>query len=206
MIDLLMRRREMEMPQGEAPIPIPEDAVRIEYVANTSNVRLNTGYIPTDASVIKIKYMPVSLTSDATFGYYINDSRDFRFFNTGGRIFFDAFSGKRIYSGTGKQVVNTLYELEFGNFYVKDLTTGSIIISSNTPYSGTGEGSLWLNAYNHNIGAAKNRWYYLKMYESGVLKMYLIPIRIESVGYLYDAVSQQTITPSTGSWALGPDL
>lgn len=187
-------------------IILPPGAVRIEYVENSNNARLDTGYTPTSDTVMQIKYMPLALTGNVVLGYYVSDSNDFRFFNSDGRVFFDSFGNTRIYSAKNVQVINNVYELEFGNFYVKNLSTGTVIVSKSTPYTGTGNGTIYLNSPNINWVAVKNRWYYLKFYEGNTLKMYLIPIRIGTVGYLYDVVSQQTISTWTGSWDLGPDL
>jgi len=203
-----IERRRGYAVKGETPIPIPEGAVRIEYVENTSTTRLDTGYTPTADTVIQFKFMPITLSGDITLGYYITDSNDFRFFNAGGRIYFDSFGGTRANTGTGKQVVNNIYELELGNFYVKDLIAGSVLVDKTPKYTGIGNRTIFLNRdpYVGGRPATKNRWYYLKLYEGSVLKMYLIPIRIETVGYLYDVVSQQTLSTAAGDWALGPDL
>ena len=184
--------------------PNKEDRVDIEYIENTGTSWIETGYIPTSDTMLQFKFMNTKATGDIIIGYCgASDNDDFRFLNYSNGIYFDSFGGARI-SASNKIYPNNIYEIELGNYYAKDLTNDTVIISRATQYTGTGSNSILLNG-GKNMTASKNRWYYVKIYEGNTLMMDLKPVRIGSVGYMYDSVNDKLIEP-VGSVVLGPDL
>jgi hypothetical protein len=132
-------------------------------------------------------------TGDVIIGYNeSSDKKDWRFFNYQNVAYFDAFDsanrseGRRIYGGTISS--NVKYNLEIGNYYIKNLSTGINIISGNS-YTETGIYNICLgyDAYNNRI--SKNKWYYVKIFDNNTLILDLIPVRKNGVGYMYDKVS-----------------
>ena len=188
---LLSRRRYMG---GKA---LPYDA-EIEYLEFTGSQYINTGILPTTTTVVKTRFMNLVATGDLILGTKANnDQRDWRLFNYGNSIYFDAISsrmnGNHIYC-------NRVYELELGNYYVKDLFSNTTLLSRNE-YTSDCDYPILLSQN------SKNRFYYVQIYQGNVLVMDLIPVRVGQVGYMYDRVSDELFgNVGTGSINLGQDM
>ena len=181
---------------------LPYDC-EIEYLESTGTQWIDTGIIPDSNTIVQFKFVNLSITGDAIIGYFTNDTNDWRLFNNASACYFDMPNGSRIAGGNIYE--NTLYELELGNYYVKNLDTGINIVSGNAT-SYTGVSAITLNNYN-NVSFSQNRWYYVKIYSGSVLVLDLIPVRIGQIGYMYDKVSGQLFGNSgTGSFILGNDI
>ena len=180
----------------------PYDA-EIEYLESTGTQWIDTGIIPDSNTIVQFKFVNLYITGDVIIGYFTNDTNDWRLFNNASTCYFDMPNSERIAGGNIHE--NTQYELELGNYYVKDLDTGINIVSGNsTSYTGTG--SITLNNYN-NVSFSRNRWYYVKIYSGSVLVRDMIPVRIGQIGYMYDKVSKQLFSNAgTGEFILGPDV
>lgn len=197
--------------------PLPYDA-EIEYLESTGTQWIDTGIIPTINTKSQIKFCNLNATGAVIFGYNTGDDHiDYRLFNYSSNLYFDIpgnqsfiSEGNRLTSDTYKININSIYELELGNFYVKDLTTNNIIVNS-TPCNNFGEinNSITLNAGYENYSTyviSSNKWYYVKIYENNTLILNLIPVRIGQIGYMYDKVSGQLFgNQGTGNFVLGPD-
>ena len=181
---------------------LPYDA-EIEYLESTGTQWIDTGIIPDSNTIVQFKFVNLYITGDVIIGYFINDTNDWRFFNNASACYFDMPNSERIAGGNIYE--NTLYELELGNYYVKNLDTGINIVSGNaTSYTGTS--TITLNNYN-NVSFSRNRWYYVKIYSGSVLVRDMIPVRIGQIGYMYDKVSKQLFSNAgTGEFILGPDV
>ena len=134
----------------------PYDA-EIEYLESTGTQYIETGIIPNYQTKVQFKFMNLARTGDVIIGYDVgNDKTDWRFFNHNCEAFFDALNsssseGRRIIGGTINE--NTIYELELGNYYVKNLSTGSNIISGTAYTNETGIRGITLN---HDEGHCTN--------------------------------------------------
>lgn len=151
-----------------------------EYLEKDSS---HQGAIPIDKKFtpntkIQIKIYPTYAGGQAFIGDYgSSDSNDLRMFWAGSSLYFDIVS-KRI-SKFG-QYVNQLYELEFGNYYIKNLSTGVNLVTGSPQ---TFERSCTLNTFSAMDSgcvpmtntADRNRIYYIKIYESDVLVRDFIP-------------------------------
>ena len=180
----------------------PYDA-EIEYLESSGTQWIDTGIIPDSNTIVQFKFVNLYRTDDVIIGYFINDTNDWRLFNHENACYFDTPNSGRIADGNIYE--NTLYELELGNYYVKNLDTGINIVSGNAT-SYTGISTITLNNYN-NVSFSKNRWYYVKIYSGSVLVRDMIPVRIGQIGYMYDKVSKQLFSNAgTGEFILGPDV
>ena len=180
----------------------PYDA-EIEYLQSSGTQWIDTGIIPDSNTIVQFKFVNLYITDDVIIGYFINDTNDWRLFNHVSACYFDMPNSGRIAGGNIYE--NTLYELELGNYYVKNLDTGINIVSGNAT-SYTGISTITLNNYN-NVSFSRNRWYYVKIYSGSVLVRDFIPVRIGQVGYMYDKVSKQLFSNAgTGEFILGPDV
>lgn len=180
---------------------LPYDA-EIEYLESSGTQWIDTGIIPDSNTIVQFKFVNLYITGDVIIGYFINDTNDWRLFNHVSACYFDMPNDRRIAGGNIYE--NTLYELELGNYYVKNLDTGINIVSGNAT-SYTGISTITLNNYN-NVSFSRNRWYYVKIYSGSVLVRDMIPVRIGTTGYMYDKVSGQLFgNAGTGAFILGPD-
>lgn len=89
--------------------------------------------------------------------------------------------------------------------------SGQTILLDDTQYtssyalSSDSQTGLSLFGYNTSVGAIKI--YELKVYESNVLVLDYVPVRVGSVGYMHDKVSGQLFGNSgTGDFVIGPDM
>ena len=185
----------------------------IEYLQSTGTQWIDTKIIPTPNTKCQIKFNNISATGDVIFGYNTGDDHiDYRFFNVSNNLYFDIpgnyndKDGNRIMSDTYKINMNTIYELELGNYYVKDLTTNNIIIESTYCNDfGNIENSITLNYYKEDR-ISLNKWYYVKIFNNNRLILDLIPVKKDGIGYMYDKISNQLFSnQGTGNFILGPD-
>lgn len=181
---------------------LPYDA-EIEYLESTGTQWIDTGIVPDSNTIVQFKFVNLNITDDVIIGYFIDDTNNWRLFNHASACYFDTPNSGRIAGGNIYE--NTLYELELGNYYVKNLNTGINIVSGNaTSYTGTS--TITLNNYNGS-SFSRNRWYYVKIYSGSVLVRDMIPVRIGQIGYMYDKVSKQFFGNSgTGDFILGNDI
>ena len=173
---------------GSHEHPLPEGAVAVEYlqVEYLHRTYIDTGIIPDASTVVQLKVMPLSVTGDIIIGYKSpSDATDWRLFNYQSHIYFDNYNNGRINGGT--MSANNLYELELGNFYVKDIPTNTVLLSGRT-YTGTGVGHIYIFGETA-VQASYNRFYYVKIFSGPTKIMDLVPIRIGKVGMMFDKVS-----------------
>lgn len=151
-----------------------------EYLEKDSS---HQGAIPIDKKFtpntkIQIKIYPTYAGGQVFIGDDCSsDTNDLRMFWAGSSLYFDIAS-KRI--SRGGKYLNQLYELEFGNYYIKNLSTGVNLVTG-TPQ--TFERSCTLNTFSDMTNGCvpryntsdNNRIYYIKIYESDVLVRDFIP-------------------------------
>ena len=91
-------------------------------------------------------------------------------------------------------------EREFGNVYIKDIPTNTIL-AQHDPVE-----NISITAIPSIFGYSKARMWYLTIIENGITTFDFIPVRKGTTGYMYDKVSGQLFGNSgTGSFILGPD-
>lgn len=174
-----------------------------EYLEKDSS---HQGAIPIDKKFtpntkIQIKIYPTYAGGQAFIGDDCSsDTNDLRMFWAGSSLYFDIVSNRITKSG---QYVNRLYELEFGNYYIKNLSTGVNLVTG-TPQ--TFERSCTLNTFSDMTNGCvpryntsdRNRIYYIKIYESDVLVRDFIPC-ISGNTYGWFDKESLTFFPQVGS-------
>ena len=194
-------------------IQLPYDA-EIEYLESSGTQWIDTGITPNTNTKVQFKFKNFDSTGNVIIGYYIgNDRSDWRFFNYDQRAYFDLpvnnndRDGMRIVDNNENSRIykSAIYELELGNYYVKNLNTNTILVSGE-PQTYTGISTITLNYYDSSR-ISKNEFYYVKIYDGDTLVRDLIPVRIGQIGYMYDKVSNTLFGNSgTGDFILGPDI
>lgn len=127
------------------------------------------------------------------------DNNDWRFFY-GGRsstFYYDLGEGRMSWG----LPFNTIHEFEFGNYYVKDLVT-STIVQSGSARTATPTAPFYI--FNKGGGADYARIYYFKYWnESGSLVYDLIPAQNNGVFCFKNKVDNTFIMPSRGALTAG---
>ena len=191
--------------------PNVDTMVEVDYIQCNGTQWVDLGVLPTNNTVVKIKFMNLQTTGDVIFGMYNGENYSYRFFNYGSNIYFDTGNGTsngRLNSGVIHIYINTLYEIELGNKYVKDIINN--ITVTGTTYNYTYTKNLTLNCAENITSAlralSKNRWYSVKVYEGQNLILDLIPVRVGQIGYMYDNVSGKFLyNKGRGDFVLGND-
>lgn len=187
---------------------LPSAYQQVEYIESSGTQWIDTGVTATQNTKSQIKFMSLEYTWDVIYWMYNwNDNADYRLFNgynwtpassNIGACIFD-FNSSRIESGTGVLNTNQIFELELGNYYVKDISTWTNIVSWTAISSYTSSRTITLNNYN-NSTYPKTRWYYVKIRDWDTLVRDFVPCYRESdwVIWLYDLVNS---TFYTNSWS-----
>lgn len=166
-------------------------------------------YYPCDKTTIDIKYIPYNHTGNFVLGAKGDspngDYDGFRFFSfwETSDFYLDYGSGlgnNRIHGG--ECVLNTLYNFQLGNRYIRDLDTGEDIISGPVV-------TFDRKTYPINIGDGqfKGKYYSIKIYEDDVLLLNLRPCkRSDGVCGFYDTVNNKFYTNTkAGTQTVGFD-
>lgn len=167
---------------------LPWEYQELKYIQSTGSQYIDTGVLPTINTVSQFKFMSIATTWATIFGYDNPDNNDYRLFNYGSSIYFD-FGTDRIIWGTC--AINNVYEWEMWNYYIKQVWATSNLVSGTTKTSFSASKNIRLNygwsAY------AQVRWYYVKIYENGVLLRDLIPCyrKADDETWMYDLVTNQ---------------
>lgn len=186
----------------------------LEYIESDGTQWIDTNVIPNKNTIIQIKMMALEGTGDVLVGFMTNDnddSKDFRLFNHGtgnsGIWYWDIGSSRLSGSSWSK---NSIYNLEAGNNYVKNLDTGQNILTGdkvdtfNTTYTIRllrGNDSAWF--------FPKDRIYSLKIFENDMLIRDYIPVKNlmnNKIG-LYDKENHKFYESlGTGNFISGPKI
>ena len=151
-----------------------------------------------DNTRIEIKLRPTSNGGGMIIGEVNspNDDDDYRFFWYNERIFYD-YGSDRLNT---RLAINNDYVLEVGNYYIKNLTSGSYILQGNAK-SGVA------TAHTRTLGLFGDvnedyAWiYYIKVYEGDTLVKDFIPVKLEDgSGTLYDTISKTPCSVSNGTF------
>lgn len=196
-------RRRLMMGQGE-PEPVPYDA-RIEYLESTGTQWIDTGIIPDNDTGLCIKAYSSNSTDSyvvglrnnsqatrwcighASGGYYfaINRMNDYRYDKNPLEMFFNYLNRKTFsVHGYGDR---TLPSLSFVPAYNIRMFGSAGVVASYSKWAG--------------------RIYYLQITQGESVLMNLIPVRVGTIGYMYDKISKQLFgNDGTGDFILGGDI
>ena len=175
------------------PTKLPLAYQEVEYIESSWTQRIDTWVIPTQNTISQIKFRNLAYTWDVIYWMYNwSDSTDYRFFNASTYAFFDMWSGRINNSTSNTIAVWTDYELELWNFYVKNLSIWTNILSWTAQWSYTWWRTITLNNYN-NSTYSQNRWYYVKIRDWQTLVRDFVPCysKSDNVIWMYDLVNDQ---------------
>lgn len=187
---------------------LPSGYTRLEYIKSSGTQWIDTGVFPDETTKIQVQLNMTEATPDVVIGNMGSDTAlvedaDWRLFSANNQFYFDYGSG-RVFSGTWSN--NTLYELEAGNGYIKNLTTGSNIVTGSTVTSMNVTTTIRIFK---GIGQnAVGNLYYLRIYEDDTIIRDFIPVKNSSgqVGLLDLVNSEFYGNDGTGSFIAGPEM
>lgn len=193
----------------------PYDA-EIEYLESTGTQYIDTGTLFLNGDVYDFKF---EITGLVEYGYihgvnWRDDGGTSRFFGLRRLAVTGYFQGQTL------SVPNNTIPYETGVVYIAH------IVKSNENYIASSDGRRWdwkgpnntissnqpiyLFAVNNNGNPAyqnKIRLFSYKITRDGEVILDLIPVRVGSVGYMYDRVSGRLFgNDGTGEFVLGPDI
>ena len=187
-----------------------EKIIPIEYLQNTGSSCIVTDYIPTGPNIkIQGKFTPISYTAAYTpwFQAYTNENADAY------RIIRHNTDNNGVYFGCGSKAgASGSHTVSLNTTYVFELTRNSLtlnnVTNTLTPTNGTtNTGKLAIFSPESKGSFTRGKLYYFKVYDNNVIIMDLIPVRVGTVGYMYDKVSGKLFeNEGTGSFILGPDI
>ena len=124
-----------------------------------------------------------------------SDNNDCRVFFASTTAYFDYGSGRISWSSNGK--TNTLYEYEYGNYYIKNMVTSAT--RTGTTFSTNRTNPIYLG-----VGSSDRfRTYYIKIYEGDTLVKNFIPWTDMNGNYgLFDMVSLSVYNVVNGTGSL----
>jgi hypothetical protein len=184
----------------------------VEYleVGNTANCYINTGILPSSSISIVAQIQVL----DNYFGFLFEGGN-----NSGSAELGFLLKGNNSevsFRYGNKNVASKQITFPSEPFIISSLDNPRTLVVNGTKVSAdantfSSQNSIYLFGQHRNAssgGTAKNsRVYYFKMYNSGTLVRDFVPVRVGSVGYMYDKVSGQLFGNSgTGNFVLGPDL
>ena len=192
---------------------LPAGAKRIEYLETSGTQYIDSGIKFTSdlASGVDIKYMLNSVAGSAAVigSCTSNDGSWFVMYQSGGAFYVGssaALFGNSISA-------NTIYEVSYrinSNNTIDQSWNGNLSSKSytGTIVSGSNIGIFEQLSNSSPLGRKPSgKIYYCKIVNGGNLVRDMIPIRINTTGYLYDKVSKQIFAnDGTGNFSLGPDL
>ncbi len=168
----------------------------VEYIESTGTQWIDTEIFAKSTLKSQLKFNMTEVTGDVIYGYIKNsDTDDYRFFNYNSKAYLDfpgtaTVDGVRIYGGTIS--ANTTYEIEIGNYYVKNLITGTNIISGATQNTFTKTNTMKMWKDERSNKCSKGKLYYLKIYDGDTLVRDFKPcIDSNGVACLYDMVTEK---------------
>ena len=166
-----------------------------EYVGNksSSNGVINLGVVLKDNTKFQIKFNPTRAGGGAIFGEKDapSDNDDYRVFWYSTQLYYD-YGSTRL---NGYKAINTVYEYEIGNYYIKDLVTSSYVLSGATK-SGTAT-SHTRNIVLFYTTVDISNVYYMKVYEGDTLIRDFIPWTDMNGNYgMFDKVSMEVFSPA----------
>lgn len=189
-------------------VPYDEE---LEYIESTGTQWIDTGIKPKLTTKARMKVCNKAWTGDVIFGFTPPstvsswDTKDWRIFNHSNTVYFDMLGGARINGSTF--TAGEWRELEIGNYYVKDIVTGSTLISGTTRTDSSAYESntytLTLNKAGYNGAMSQNKWAYVKIYDGDTIVQDLIPVRVGTTALMYDRVTG-TFPAHYGTFVAGP--
>ena len=181
-----------------------EETQVVEYIERDAS---NMGYIDLgvpfkENTRIQIKFCPTNGGGRAIMGdWNTNDSDDWRFFFSGSTLYYDFDNSRQ----TTSKSLNSMYEWEIGNYYIKDVGSSSTILNgtAHTDFSKRTHNML-LGTHggtdNGDAGTDYEQVYYVKIYEGETLVKDFVPYYDGNNYGLWDNVENKPYMPTEGTW------
>lgn len=199
-------RRRLMMAHGDVGPTIPYH--RVEYLQSSGTQGIDTGIIPDSSTMFQYRFMKLDYTEwGCLVGYLDPDNNDYRAFTYLHVAVFD-IKNARLIGPSQSLMPNRVYNYEYGNCYIKNIDTDTILASGAAITGWEGIKTIKINGPDANGSYGPPiRSYHLKIFKNGLIVRDLYPVRIEQVGYMYDLVSEQLFgNTGTGSFILGNDI
>ena len=168
-----------------------------EYIEKTSsyyNGLINLDYVWKTNTKLQFKFYSTQNGGGSMIGEIgTSDNNDCRVFFASTSAYFDYGSGRITWSTSGK--TNTLYEYEYGNYYIKNMVTSAT--KTGTTFSTNRTNPIYLG-----VGTTDYfRTYYIKIYEGDTLVKDFIPWTNTTGSFgLYEKVSNTIYSATSGSF------
>lgn len=178
-----------------------------EYISRTASANgyIGLGEYFTDDCVIEIDFQMTQAKGYCIIGDYMNnDNDDWRLFlnfdvQVNNKLNYDFLNDRKQWTTNGW---NNRFHLEIGNYYVKNIDTGSVVINATRKTGFTRPNQMYLFHFDGYTGQQVNldygNVYFVKIWKGGLLVKDFIPYTDMNGNYgLYDKVSN-TVFSSTG--------
>lgn len=204
----------------EKDSPLPEGAVQVEWLKTDGKAYINTRFTGKCEFIIKGGIDRTQTTSANIFGsrittynssitiYWYGDNAS----SHAGEIRFDITAGGGTSSNTPNYIRHSIPNDSTISFIGTKFTAGDYTMTpkraSQNPNSGKNHYLFGLNA-NGSLSGVRAGTYIsaAKFMQNGVTIRNYVPVRIGTVGYLYDKVTKELYeNAGTGDFILGPDV
>ena len=195
--------------------PLPQGAVEIEYLHCTGTQYINTGIKGSSDITIKLKCLHPATSNSRAYGalfgsrianqnshYNIYESynANYRFGNTSSGAWVNSTDRIVIFDNTEAANVMKIFDM-----------TGAVITTLSTTFKTFNNNLdmyLFANNTNGTIGTCTNGYIYsCVFYRNSSVIANFIPVRVGTVGYMYEKVSKTLFgNDGTGDFVLGPDV
>lgn len=197
---------------GGTPQVLPSTYQQVEWIGSPDGTQwIDIGIVPTEDTICQIKVLMLQLSDSVVFGYFSAETTSYRLFVYNNQIYFDQ-PGSSNYRQTNALAVtaNTIYELELGDHYVRNLDTYKIKTAAFTTFNNypNPQRTLTLNYYNDSR-ISKNQWYYVKIYDGRTLQRDMVPCyrKLDNEIGMYDFVTETFFTnQGSGTFTKGSDV
>ena len=194
---------------------------RIEYLESTGTQWIDTGIVPTSNTSFEIEFQPQYATYTfapvAYCGEYFNSNDTFGFCIYNSKLITISYYGtfSNVFGGFNKFNIGDRLNVKFRrgdtNFVLNNKSTGITDSNSLNATFTNGSRTLYILYGNTKTDDFRHpsamKLYFCKIYNGSTLIRDMIPVRVGSVGYMYDRVSGRLFgNAGTGNFILGQDV
>ncbi len=205
---MMIAKRFMQFASRRA---LPYDS-EVEYLESSGTQYIDTGFYPTGASAFDVSgEFTVATATSTRFGARVGyANKCFAAMVAGNQIRLD--HGANMYYYTPTTTITTRLVLDGVNLTAQAYdSAGELSWSTSISAQSFSTGhTVMLFALNNNgtvNGLGSMKISACKLYESGVLALDLIPVRVGTVGYMYDRVSATLFgNAGSGAFSYGSDI
>lgn len=190
---------------------VPKYDAEVEYLQSSGTQWIDSGVTVLNTTGIEIVAQKIVANNADSFACGIRKGS--RYFNVDVNHYNNNTNGI-LYVGFGNSQYNQVFRIHLSQFKVavnvnnsRKVVFNDTTASWNLPNDISVDGNIYVFASNGSSDRWRGRIYYLKIYDNTTLVRDFIPVRVGSVGYMYDKVSGQLFGNSgTGNFVLGQDV